>query len=128
MAVACRVLLGLIFLAAGANGLLVVFKLTPVLPTSPKAMEFFKLEYLLILEKVSEFICGILLITNRFVPLSLSVLAPIIVNILGFHLFEDPKMLPLALLLIVLEAYLVWVYRRHFAGILTSKAKMTEDA
>lgn len=37
-----QIILGLIFIVAGINGLVVFFGLEPFLPTSPKAMKFFK--------------------------------------------------------------------------------------
>jgi hypothetical protein len=49
-------------------------------------------------------------LTNRWVPLALNVLAPIALNILLFHLFVDSSLLPLALLLTVLESVLLWTH------------------
>ena len=48
---------------------------------------------------------------NRFVPLAITILAPVLVNILGVHTFLDARGFPLAL---ILDVYLAWVYRDAF--------------
>ncbi len=73
--------LGFIFLIAGLNGYFVIFSLEPFIATSPEAMSLFEFGYLLIIEKSLEIICGVLLLINRFVPLALAILSPIIANI-----------------------------------------------
>jgi uncharacterized membrane protein YphA (DoxX/SURF4 family) len=113
-----RWVLGLVFLLAGLNGWAVFFGFSPFLPTSPKAMEFFQFPYLLFTEKSIEVIGGFLLLFNRFVPLTLAVLAPIVINIFLFHLFVDPSLLPLAVLLVVLETYLLWNHRQRYRPLL----------
>jgi len=113
-----EILLGLIFLCAGLNGYFVLFGFNPVFPTSPKAMEFLGAGYLLALEKTPEIVCGILLLIRRFVPLALMILAPIIINILAFHIFVDHSLLPLALLLSLLEVMLIWKYRKNFMSLI----------
>ncbi|MCJ8008370.1 hypothetical protein ACFFF5_16115 [Lederbergia wuyishanensis] len=115
-----ELLLGLIFLCAGLNGYIVLFGFNPLFPTSPKAMEFLGKGYLLALEKTPEIVCGILLIIRRFVPLALTILAPIIINILAFHIFVDNTLLPLAVLLFLLESVLIWRYRKSFLGLLAT--------
>lgn len=113
-----EIVLGLVFLCAGLNGYFVLFGFNPIFPTSPKAMEFLGTGYLLALEKTPEIICGILLLIRRFIPLALTILAPIIINILAFHIFIDQALLPLALLLILIEVLLIWKYRKNFIGLL----------
>ncbi|MCR2821755.1 hypothetical protein [Lederbergia panacisoli] len=113
-----EIVLGLVFLCAGLNGYFVLFGFNPIFPTSPKAMEFLGTGYLLVLEKTPEIICGILLLIRRFIPLALTILAPIIINILAFHIFVDHALLPLALLLILIEVMLIWKYRKNFMGLL----------
>ncbi|MBS4202193.1 hypothetical protein KHA93_21520 [Bacillus sp. FJAT-49732] len=115
-----ELLLGLIFLCAGLNGYIVLFGFNPLFPTSPKAMEFLGTGYLLAMEKTPEIVCGILLIIRRLVPLALTILAPIIINILAFHIFVDHALLPLALILFLLEVILIWRYRKSFMGLLST--------
>ena len=55
--------------------------------TSPEAMQLFQFDYLLVVEKSLEIICGILLLANRYVPLAIAILAPLIANIFLLHVF-----------------------------------------
>jgi hypothetical protein len=61
---------------------------------------------------------GALLLSGRYLVLGLTLLGPVIVNILCFHIFLNPEGLPLALIVAALEAFLVWQNRGAFAGIL----------
>jgi hypothetical protein len=70
--------------------------------------------------KATEVVVALLLIGNRFVPLALTVIAAIIVNIVAFHLFLAPAGLAIPLLLVVTELYLAWSYRNAFAPLLRS--------
>ncbi|MEW9668467.1 hypothetical protein [Ammoniphilus sp. 3BR4] len=116
----CELLLGFIFLAAGVNGYIVLAGHSPLFPVSPSAMDFLANSYLLGLVKTTELICGALFLLHRYIPLALLITAPVIVNILAFHLFVDPQLLPLALLLFILEIILIWKYREHFKGLLVA--------
>src|SRR5207247_11328521 len=80
-----RFLLGFIFLVFGLNGFL---HFIPMPPPSGIAGQFlgsmFVTKYLLFVFAI-QLIGGVLLLINRFVPLALTILGPIIVNILLFH-------------------------------------------
>ncbi|MFC7442613.1 hypothetical protein [Laceyella putida] len=114
---------GLIFFLAGLNGWAVFFGFSPFLPTSPEVMAFFRYPYLLFTEKSVEVAAGLLLMCNRWVPLALNMLAPIVVNILLFHLFVDASLLPLAILMAAGEAVLLWACRDAFQGMLAPTHK-----
>ncbi|MBL3645748.1 DoxX family membrane protein [Bacillus sp. RHFB] len=116
-----RTLLGLTFLIAGLNGYFVIFDFEPFIATSPEAMALFKFEYLLIFEKFLEIVCGVLLLSNRFVPLALAILSPIIANIFFLHLFLDHSLLVLAVILVIMYSYLFFCYRKSFKSILEKK-------
>jgi putative oxidoreductase len=62
-------------------------------------------------------IAGLLLLIGRFVPLGLTILGGIIVNIWAFHLLMLPEGLPPAIVVTILELFLVWRYRDAFKGI-----------
>ena len=64
--------------------------------------------YFFYLLKGTEIACGLLLLSGRFVPLALVVLAPIILNIVLVHTFMAPQGLPVAILVGILEAYLAF--------------------
>ncbi|MFF2447970.1 DoxX family membrane protein [Neobacillus sp. NPDC058068] len=116
-----RLFLGVVFLVAGLNGYFVIFGLEPFIATSPEAMALFKFEYLLIVEKSLEIICGILLLINLFIPLAIAILSPIIANIFLLHLFHDHSLLLLAIMLIITYSYLLYYYRNNFKSILEKK-------
>jgi hypothetical protein len=62
------------------------------------------------------------LLSNRFVPLALVVLSPIVLNILAFHLFLEPSGTGLAVTILALELYLAWAHRRTYAPLLAARA------
>ena len=63
-------------------------------------------------------ISGILLLIGRFVPLALTILAAIIFNIWLFHILVAPANFEPAIVVTILELFLVWRYRNAFVGIL----------
>ncbi len=114
-----RILLGLAFFVFGLNGFL-HFLPNPPLPAKAGELlgAFAASGYLLTLVKATETLCGLLLLSNRFVPLALTVLAPVLVNIIAFHAALAPAGLVLPLVLVTLEVYLAWSYRDLFAPVL----------
>jgi uncharacterized membrane protein YphA (DoxX/SURF4 family) len=129
---AARLFLGLVFTVFGLNFFL---HFLPMPPAPQRAGAFagalFATGYLFPMLKTLEVIAGLLLLTGRFVPLTLAVVAPIIVNILGFHLFLEPSGLPLPLAMLAAELYLAWTYRAAFAPMLhghTPLPRHTGDA
>jgi len=121
-----RVLLGGIFLVFGLNHFL---HFIPMPPPEGDAAAFMGAlaasGYMMGLVHAIEVVAGIALLANRFAPLALTVLAPIIVNIVAFHIRYAPSGLPLAALLLALEIYLAWAYRRAFAPMLHSHVEPT---
>jgi putative oxidoreductase len=119
-----RILLGLMFTVFSLN-FFVPF--IPQPPPPPAAGAFagamFATGYIFHLLKVLELASGIALLAGFFVPLALTVLAPIIVNIVFFHAFLAPSGLPIPLVILVLELFLAWAYRDAFAPLLNARAK-----
>ncbi len=60
---------------------------------------------------------GLLLLIGKFVPLGLTILGAIIVNIWIFHILMAPEGLPPGIVVAILELFLVWRYRDAFKGI-----------
>jgi uncharacterized membrane protein YphA (DoxX/SURF4 family) len=122
-----RLFLGLVFTVFGLNFFL-HFLPTPAPPPGAAAFAgaLFASVYLFPLLKTIEVVAGLLLLTGRFVPLSLAVLAPIVVNIVGFHLFLAPSGTPLALAVLAAELYLAWTYRAAFAPMLRARTPLPE--
>jgi uncharacterized membrane protein YphA (DoxX/SURF4 family) len=116
-----RILLGLIFTVTGLNGFL-NFLPQPATPMPAGAVAFagamMKTGYLMPLLMATQLISGLLLLTGRWVPLGLALLAPVVINIVAFHLFLAPAGLPLAGVVLVLEVYLAWAYRGAFRSML----------
>jgi uncharacterized membrane protein YphA (DoxX/SURF4 family) len=126
---AARLFMGLVFTVFGLNFFL---HFLPMPPAPPRAAAFagalFGSGYLFPLLKGIEVAAGLLLLSGRFVPLALAVLAPIIVNIIGFHLFLEPSGLPIPLAVLAAELYLAWSYRAAFAPMLHARTPLTERA
>ena len=116
-----RILLGLVFFASGVAGFFV--KPPPEIPEFAAAM--MKTGYMFQFIKIVEIVCGLLLLLNRFVPLALAILAPVVINIFAFHLFLDPKTIAFAIVLSALEIYLAWVYRDSFRPMLAARVPPT---
>jgi len=122
-----RILLGLIFFVFGLN---FFFHFIPQPPMPEAAGAFagamFATGYLFILVKVVEVSCGVLLLANRFVPLALAFLAPIVVNIVMFHAFLAPAGIVLPLVVLALEVFLAWGYRGVYRPMLAARVSPTE--
>jgi len=73
---------------------------------------------ILTLVKAIELAAGLVLLSNRFVPLALALLAPILVGITAFHVVLQPTGLPIPIVLVLLELVLAWSYRDAFAPML----------
>jgi uncharacterized membrane protein YphA (DoxX/SURF4 family) len=125
---AARLFLGLVFTVFGLNFFL---HFLPMPPAPPRAAAFagalFASGYLFPLLKVTEVAAGLLLLSGRFVPLALAVLAPIIVNIVGFHLFLEPSGLAIPLAVLAAEIYLARKYRAAFAPMLRARTPIGEQ-
>ncbi|MEM1205327.1 MAG: DoxX family membrane protein [Acidobacteriota bacterium] len=119
-----RLLLGLIFTAFGIN-YFVPFLPVPELP--PAAGAFFgalaESGYMLPLVKITEVVGGLMLLAGLFVPLALTILAPVVVNIVLFHVFLEPSGLPMGIALVALQVFLAWGYRDAFAGVLEARSQ-----
>jgi putative oxidoreductase len=113
-----RVLQGLIFLVFGLNGLLHFFSMP--LPTGD-ALTWFGImvtHHWINFVAVVQLVGGLLLLVGRFVPLGLTLLAPVIVNILLYHALLWPHGYVLAILVLILELFLLAVYWRSFLPLL----------
>jgi hypothetical protein len=123
---AARLLLGLVFAVFGLNGFLHFIPTPPMTgPAGAFGGAMFATGYLFQLLKGTEVIAGALLLSNRFVPLALALLAPVVVNIVAFHAFLAPSGLPLPLVILVLEVYLARSYRDAYSGMLQARTEPT---
>src|SRR5207247_3816639 len=74
-----------------------------------------------------QIIPAVLLLLSRYVPLALTLLAPIIVNILLFHLLMALAGLPLPLVVTVLWIVVFLCVRSAFAGLLQQRVPAYTD-
>ena len=119
-----RFLLALVFTIFGLNGFL---HFIPMPPPGGVAGQFFGALFIsnyLVPVFALQLISGVLLLVNRFVPLALTILAAIIVNILLFHVLMNPAGLGLALLVAILWGVVFASVRSAFAGIFQARVDM----
>ena len=116
-----RYLAGVIFLVFGLNGFLHFIPLPPPSGVAGQFMGALFVSHYLTLIFALQVIGAVLLLANRYVPLALAILAPVIVNILSFHALMAPSGLPLALFVTVLWALVFVHVRSAFTGLLQSR-------
>ena len=121
--VIARMLLGLIFVFFGLNGFL-QFLHPKDMPTG-LALQFvsalMQSHYVLVVSG-TQVASGALLLVNRYVPLALALLGPVIGNILCYHIFLSPEGAPFAVIVTVLWFVLFFRYRQYFSGLFVQKA------
>ena len=119
-----RAVLGFAFVIFGLNYFF-NFLPPPKQPPPADATAFLRLfigAKFMALIKAVEVASGLALLANRFVPLALSLLAPILVGITWFHLSLKPSGLAVPLVLVALEIATAWFYREAFAPMLQARA------
>jgi len=115
-----RILLGLVFVVFGSNFFLHFIPQPPPPPgLAGDYVKVFAASGYMYVVGVLQLLSGLLLLIGRFVPLALTVLAAMIFNILVFHILMAPEGLPIAIVVALLDLFLIWSYRDRFAGILT---------
>jgi len=123
-----RSLLGLLFAVMGSNKIL---HFLPMPPMSGQAGAFmgamFETHYIYVVV-ACEVIGGLLLLTGRYAPLGLTLVGPVVVNILAFHTFMAPSGLPMALIVSALALFLLWSYREHFVGLIKPVSRRQQTA
>jgi len=118
-----RLLLGLVFVVFGLNGFLNFLSMGPM-PTGLAGQfigALFQSHYFWVVAGL-QVVGGLLLLVNRFVPLALVLLGPVIVNILLYHLFLNPAGIVMALLVTILWFIVFYGYRQYFSGIFVQRA------
>jgi len=119
-----RILLGLLFLVFGLNGFLHFIPMGPLPPgAGGQFIGALGESHFMAVVFALELIPAVLLLMNRYVPLALTLLAPVIVNIVLFHALMAPAGLPpgaIATFLWILAAY---NYRSVFTGLLQHRVQ-----
>jgi uncharacterized membrane protein YphA (DoxX/SURF4 family) len=113
-----RTLLGLIFFVFGLNAFLNFIHMPP--PPAGLAADFMRalfVSHYLYAVKCFEISGGLILLSGRFIPFGLTLVGPVIVNILFYDIFLDHSGLLLGLVVAVLALFLLWQKRHAFAGL-----------
>jgi uncharacterized membrane protein YphA (DoxX/SURF4 family) len=124
-ALICRILLGLVFFVFGLN------KLVPFIPASMPPGDAGAWSLLMVQHHwmtvvgVFEIVGGLLLLSGRLVPLGLTLVAPICVNILLFSFLFYPKAAGSGIVVSGVEIFLIYAYRSYFVPLFTAKAKVS---
>jgi putative oxidoreductase len=117
-----RLLLGLIFVVFGLNGFLNFINMGPM--PSGLAGQFIgalALSHYFWVVAALQVAGGALLLVNRYVPLALVLLGPVIVNIILYHVFLNPIGAPLAIVVVVLWGIVFYSYRQYFSSIFVQR-------
>jgi putative oxidoreductase len=119
-----RILLGLMFCLFGSNGF---FSFLPAQLPPGVAGQFLGsllTSHYVYLIAATQLLSGILLLINRYVVLALALLAPVIANIVMYHITMQPAMAQLAILATLLWIVLFWRYRAYFSCLWIQKADL----
>jgi putative oxidoreductase len=117
-----RLLLGLIFVVFGLNGFLNFINMGPM--PSGLAGQFIgalaQSHYFWVVAGL-QVAGGALLLVNRFVPLALVLLGPVIVNIILYHVFLNPSGAGLAIVVVILWGIVFYSHRQYFSSIFAQR-------
>ncbi len=119
--VIARYLAGVIFLVMGLNGFLNFIPLPPPGGVAGQFMGALYVSHYLWVIFAFQVIAGVLLLVNRYVPLAVAILAPVLVNIITFHVLMAPAGLPLALFVALLWIVIFIEVRPAFSGLFQSR-------
>ena len=112
-----RVLLGLMFAVFGSNAFLHFIPMPPMQGQAGAFIGALVSSGYIYPIAVLQVVGGLLLLIGRFVPLGLTLLGPVIVNIMLYHIFLDTSGLPIAIVISILALFLLWGYRDRFPAI-----------
>ena len=117
-----RLLLGLISVVFGLNGFLNFLNMGPM-PTglAGQFMGALVLSHYYWVIAALQIVGGVLLLVNRFVPVALVLLGPIIVNIICYHIFLNHSGAAPAALVTVLWLLVFYGNRQPFSGIFVQR-------
>ena len=118
-----RLLLGLAFVVFGVNGFLNFLNMGPM-PTGLAGQfmgALIQSHYFWVVAAL-QVAGGALLLVNRYVPLGLVLLGPVIVNILLYHIFLNPAGVGIAIVVTILWFIVFYAHRQYFSGIFAQRA------
>lgn len=111
-----RLIFGLLFVVFGLNGFL---NFIPTPTPTPESGAFlgalFATGYMFPIIKGLEIIVGLALLANKYVPLALVVIFPIVINIFLVHTILDPSGFIMGLALLVFNLTLIWSNKETYS-------------
>jgi len=120
-AVIARYLAGLIFLVMGLNGFLHFIPFPPPTGVAAQFMGALYVSHYLWVIFGFQVLGGLLLLINRYVPLAVALLAPVLVNILTFHILMAPAGLPMAVFVAILWVLIFIQVQPAFSGLFQAR-------
>ena len=117
VAIIARYLLGLQFLVSGLNGFLHFMPMPQVSGTAAQFMGAMAQSHYFVPVFLLQLVAGVLLLANRYVPLALVLLGPVIVNILLYHGLMDTPGIGPGVVVLVLWLLVFYRVRGAFAGL-----------
>lgn len=117
-AIVIRSLLGLVFAVFGSNAFLQFIPMPPLQGLAGDFMKALIVSHYVFAIAALQVIGGLLLLSGRYVPLGLTLLGPVIVNIVLYHIFLDPSGLAGAAVIGALALFMVWAHRQAFIPLL----------
>jgi uncharacterized membrane protein YphA (DoxX/SURF4 family) len=117
-----RILMGLAFFVFGLNGFLNFIPQPKDMPETVVALTgaLAQSGYVSV-AMGTQLLVGVLLLSNRFVPLALALITPILVGIITFHIAVAPSGIGPGIFLMALNLYLAWAYRNAFCPMLRAR-------
>ncbi len=123
VAIIARILLGLMFLVFGLNGFLNFIPAPPMTGVAGTFIGALISSHYILFVCTFQVVGGALLLINQFEPLALVLLAPVIVNILIYHVTMQPSGIVPGLFAAILWAILAYRLRAYFAPLFVRKAE-----
>ena len=118
-----RILLGLIFFLFGLNAFVRFLPIPAYHGTAETFLHLLIVTRYIFIVKAIEVVGGALLLARRYIPLALTLLGPVVINIFIFHLLMDRSLLPVAVAILLLWSFLLWRYREYFRQLFVARAK-----
>ncbi len=116
-----RIFLGAVFFVFGLNGFFVFIQPPPMSGEAASFMGILISSGMLYAVKAVEVAGGLLMLLNRYPLLAITLLTPVAVTIFLFHLFLDPQLLPMAILIIAALGIIIYAYWEHLQVVLKDK-------
>ena len=113
-----RMLLGVSLLIFGINKFIAFIPIFDMAPAAANFMESLNSTgYVLYVVASLELLIGGLLLFKKWVPFALILLAPIVVNILLFHLFLDVSGMFVAVFMLTITGVLIYKYWKSYTSL-----------